>query len=98
MIYENSRFTHTRTLITPEGKKAFKIREVANIAIKDASTHVWAEPDRLDLLALKYYNNPQLWWVILDANSGYYSEHDIKYGEVLIIPLYEEVIRWLNQY
>lgn len=27
------------------------------------------EGDRLDLLANSFYNNPQLWWVIADANN-----------------------------
>ena len=98
MIYENSRFSHTRTIITPEGKRAFKIRDIANISTREAHTHVYKEQDRLDLLAVRYYGNSQLWWVILDANSGYYSEDDIKYGDVLVIPRYEEVVTWLNQY
>lgn len=98
MIYQNSRFTHTRTFVTPEGKKVFKIREVANISTKNAYRHVYGEKDRLDLLAVQYYNNSQLWWVILDVNHKYYCEDDIKYGDVLIVPRYEEVIKWLNRY
>jgi nucleoid-associated protein YgaU len=32
--------------------------------------HTVAAGDRLDLLALQYYNDDRLWWRILDANPG----------------------------
>jgi len=32
--------------------------------------HQLKEGDRLDLLALHYYNNARLWWRIVDANPG----------------------------
>ncbi len=32
--------------------------------------HTVVAGDRLDLLALQYYNDDRLWWRILDANPG----------------------------
>lgn len=32
--------------------------------------HIISAGDRLDLLALQYYNDDRLWWRILDANPG----------------------------
>ena len=50
----------------------------------------------MDNLAVKYYGNPELYWVILDANPQYRCELDIKKGDRLIIPSYEEVRECLN--
>lgn len=50
------------------------------------------EGDRLDSLAKKYYNDPQLDWVILQANPQYYSSEDINAGDLIVIPVSERVM------
>ena len=46
--------------------------------------------DRLDLLALHYYNNDRLWWRIVDANPDVsFAQHlldDSMGGRVILIP------------
>ena len=42
--------------------------------------------DRLDLIANRYYGNPEYWWLILAANE-YHCEFDIELGDVIRIPL-----------
>ena len=52
--------------------------------------HTVTAGDRLDLLALHYYNDPAKWWLILDANpSMLYAgsgELDELIGQVIVIP------------
>jgi len=46
--------------------------------------------DRLDLLALQYYNDDRLWWRILDANPGILLGGELALGDLegqtLLIP------------
>lgn len=42
--------------------------------------------DRLDILAKRFYNDPQQAWKILYANPAYSSELDIEIGAILTIP------------
>jgi nucleoid-associated protein YgaU len=52
--------------------------------------HTVAAGDRLDLLALQYYNDDRLWWRILDANPGLLLGGELTLGDLqgstLIIP------------
>ena len=52
--------------------------------------HVVREGDRLDLLAGRYYNDPRLWWRILDANPDLDDAAVLsmaaRAGEVILIP------------
>jgi hypothetical protein len=52
--------------------------------------HVVGAGERLDLLALQFYNDDRLWWRILDANPGLTLEPGLSLasleGRVLIIP------------
>jgi hypothetical protein len=52
------------------------------------------EGDRMDLLAQHYYNDPRLWWRIVDANpdlgSGVELSLKDRAGEVILIPKAKE--------
>jgi hypothetical protein len=52
--------------------------------------HVLREGDRLDLLALHYYNDPRRWWRIADANPEVVHAADLtlreQAGSVILIP------------
>lgn len=56
--------------------------------------HIVAAGDRLDLLALHYYNDVQLWWRILDANPELLCAADLadsaRVGSVILIPAARE--------
>lgn len=56
--------------------------------------HTLAAGDRLDLLALHYYNDPRLWWRILDANPELLCGADLadaaRVGTVILIPAASE--------
>jgi hypothetical protein len=59
------------------------IAERANI---QSTQHIWAMGDRFYKLASKFYNDPNLWWVIAWYN-GVPTEADVYPGYLLTIPL-----------
>lgn len=50
------------------------------------STYTWKSGDRLDSLAMQFYRNPELWWVITEANPEIVDMQNIPAGTVLRIP------------
>ncbi len=52
--------------------------------------HVVQEGERLDLLALHYYNDSRRWWRIVDANPDIIFGNDLvvkgKEGSIILIP------------
>lgn len=96
-IYTGSRYTSTPTYY-PRGsdKQVFDIRERKKLDLTDnIKFHTWTSTDRLDYLAYTLYGDSKYWWALLDANPQYQSEFDIKVGDLLAIPTYEEVINSL---
>lgn len=88
MIYEGSRYEECY-LIKDEGN------EMDYLSFPELHTHQkdhkdvvyqFQVGDRLDLLAEKFYNDPQLGWKILKANPNYLHELEIKEGAILTIP------------
>ena len=68
-----------------KGVRSRKIAPAAGVI-----EHVLAKDERLDLLALQYYNDSSLWWRIVDANSDIVFAGDLmvakKVGTVISIP------------
>ena len=95
MIYQNSRYTKTG-VEDRNGQVNLKLRTRFNFGTDGTIVHQYALGDRLDGLANIYYKDPQLWWVILEANTQFRSELEIPYGTNLVIPSYIEVMKCLN--
>lgn len=59
--------------------------------------HTLVMGDRLDLLALHYYNDPRKGWRILDANPEFLAElldgrdAEALVGKILLVPAVEEM-------
>lgn len=96
-MYENSRYLYT-PLYTRRGDNTnyLKIRKRFHFNANNCTTHVWTETDALDRLAYFYYGFAALRWVFLEANVQYRSEYDIKVGDEILVPDYNEVIRLVN--
>lgn len=45
-----------------------------------------ADAGRLDLIAYRYYQTPELWWVIAEANGLMFPSEELEEGTVLRIP------------
>lgn len=41
---------------------------------------------RLDLISYKFYQTPELWWVLAAANGIFFPPEDMQEGDVLRIP------------
>ena len=59
------------------------VKEISNLNIVN---HAWREGDRFWKLAGKYYNQPNLWWVIAWFNRMP-TEAQVKLGDIVAIPL-----------
>lgn len=54
------------------------------------------EGDRPDLISYKYYNTPDLWWAILQANNIRFWG-DVKAGDVIRIPNYNTLVNLITK-
>ncbi len=93
MIDKRSRYNLTLHYSDPAVRSAVGFRGTRPRAIESLQgvlEHKLLEGDRLDLLALHYYNDPHKWWLILDANPqiSYAGEVDLgRYsGQTIVIP------------
>ena len=96
-IYENSRYLHTRQ-VTRLGwdSPTLERRERFTFNQENCSVHEWIEGDTLDGVSYRSYGVCALRWAILDANPQYRTEFDIKSGDLVYIPDYEEVVDLIN--
>ena len=91
-----SRYDQSRPFIAPPGETSpFKgLRPRAIGPATGVLEHVLTTTDRLDLLALHYYNDTRLWWRILDANPEQLCGTDLTdpalVGSVILIPAASE--------
>lgn len=76
------------------GKLLFELRSKVKFNLDTSTYYTVIEGDTIDGIAYKQYGNAQLGWAIMDANPEYMSELDIKPGSVIVIPSYEEVIKY----
>ena len=96
-IYDDSRYTQT-SIIPKSGydTQILRIRERVKFREEGSTLYQWKPLDTLDGVAYNFYENTNLRWAILDANPQYRTEFDIKVGDYLVIPDYEEVVDFLN--
>lgn len=96
-MFENSRYLHTRQY-TRLGwdKPTLQMRERFTFNQDRCTLYEWCDGDTLDGVSYKHYNNCALRWAILDANPKYRTEFDIKNGDIILIPDYEEVVNLVN--
>lgn len=92
MLFQGSRYLNT-LLYENRETPILGIRRRYKFDLTNAVYYTVIQGDTLDGLAFKYYQNSQLYWAILDANPQYQSELEIKAGDIICIPPYEEVVR-----
>ena len=96
-VYENSRYLHTKQY-TRLGwnSNTLEIRNRFTFNQEKCTYYEWTDGDTLDGVAYRYYGISALRWAILDANTKYRTEFDIKNGDVILIPDYDEVVNLVN--
>ena len=95
MLFQGTRYTNTPAYIRDGGALIVDIREQAEFDLSKATYYTVVEGDTVDGIAYKQYGNAALWWAIMDANPQFQHEIEIKPGELIAVPPYEEVLKWL---
>ena len=92
-VFENSRYMKSPLYMRGDSETpTLKIRERFTFDTDTATMYTWKSSDTLDGVACEFYEIPDLRWAILDANPQYRTEFDIKVGDVIYIPAFEEVV------
>lgn len=92
-IHVGSRYIHTPIYAKNGQAFIFNIRNKFKFNSKNATYYTVLQGDSVDGIAYKFYGNANLYWAIMDANPHLQSELDIKVGDVLMIPNFEEVAK-----
>lgn len=91
-VFKDSRYTRTSAYVRDGGVLTLSIRNRNYFDISKSTFYTVVQGDTIDGIAYKQYGNAQLWWAIMDANPQYQSEIDIKPGDVITIPSFDEVV------
>lgn len=88
MILQNSRFVDSNVVTsTVHGKPAQVVASSAPKPYTFAFTsYQLVQGDTLDTLSQKYFNDPELWWVIADANPEVLLWYPVPVGMTIRIP------------
>lgn len=92
-VFQDSRYTKTSAYIRQGGNLILSIRNRNYFNVDNATYYTVNQSDTLDGIAYSHYGNAQLGWAIMDANPKYQSEIEIKPGDVIVIPSFDEVVR-----
>ncbi len=93
MIYNGSRYATSNVFYDRDNDIVFLGNPKSLFSDKMGDIEIVFTSDmRVDLLAYKYYNDPQLDWVIMQANPQFASPEDIPVGSLIKIPAYWRVI------
>jgi nucleoid-associated protein YgaU len=88
MIFKGSRYQDTGTYqvtdATGRMTAALKIRFIPPAPA--GYYHTFTADQRLDLVAYKFYRNPEKFWLIADANNQMDPEDLLEPGRQLLIP------------
>lgn len=93
-----SRYTYSSNLTTTDTKRKY-LGSVIYPRIKASNDDMYIVSeggDRLDILASKYYNDQNLWWIIAIANNLNDASYSIEDGIQLRIPT--NVAKILNDF
>lgn len=89
-IYKGSRYEYSLIdyLYTPKFDMSTPIvfYTIASLGKLSYTEHQYVPGERLDQLATTYYNNPKLWWLIVEANPEVVDFIHLTQGTVLRIP------------
>ena len=85
------------TRYTEDSKQGYVITKYPEIPAEFSDIYVYTtRGDRYDTLALSYYQNPSLWWVIASANALPGDSLVVEPGTQLRIPV--DLIGAINTY
>lgn len=87
-VHENSIYNNSELFIDDNGNRFFS---TPNIKFDHSSNDIFhtitsGEVGRLDLIAQKFYDSAELWWVIAIANDIFNAFTEITIGKILRVP------------
>jgi hypothetical protein len=92
-----SRYTTSRILIDDNAKRYLSTTLLPKIPISKNDTYIQiTSPDRLDRIALSYYGNSTLWYVIAAANNIGKGTMMVGSGVILRIPEQNNIQQLIN--
>lgn len=88
MIFKGSRYQNTPTVqvVLPDGQVVTALTARFVPSTPAGFYHTFNSAERLDLLAYRYYGNPEKFWRIADANTEMDPEDLEEPGRQLLIP------------
>lgn len=89
MFFKGSRYTglETDTIIGADGSETAYIRVRMIREVRAVRQHIVVQGDRLDLLAHKYFNNPELFWLLCDVNKAMWPNQLVEeVGRRILVP------------
>lgn len=92
-VFKNSRYTKTGAYIRQGEAFILEIRSRPKFNLSNSTYYTVVQGDTIDGIAYQKYGNAQFWWAIMDANTNFQSELEIKPGDILIIPDLSEVLK-----
>jgi hypothetical protein len=82
------RYSNNRTKYTIDGREVYVPKIYPNIPESFLDIHIATETgDRLDTLAMQFYKDPNLWWIIAAANKIHTAPIGFADGTILRIPV-----------
>jgi hypothetical protein len=89
------RYNNNRTKKTIDGREVYTPKIYPNIPESTLDIHIATETgDRLDTLAMQFYKDPSLWWIIAAANNIHTAPIGFADGTILRIPVnYIEILQ-----
>lgn len=89
-IYLGSRYEEATVdflALTPTGDAIPVVfYNFSDLGLMTYSEYSWKSGDRLESLAMRFYRDPELWWVIAEANPQVTDVQSIPAGTILRIP------------
>ena len=92
-VFQGSRYVKTPAYVRRGETLVLNIRTKSHFDESRATFYTVVQGDTIDGIAYKQYGNAQLWWAIMDANPKFQSEIEIKPGDILMIPSFDEVVK-----
>lgn len=93
-IYKNSRFTNTYVYSDELNRDIVHLGIINEPKFQPSQDDLQIEiiqGDRLDLMAKRFYGDEALDWVILEANPQLSNPFDVRYGDIIRVPMPEKV-------
>lgn len=95
-VFQGSRYVKTPAYVRRGETLILQIRNRVYFDEALCKYYTVVQGDTIDGIAYNQYGNAQLGWAIMDANPVFQSEMDIKAGDVIKIPPFEEVVKCIE--